>query len=305
MDRHRGRPAGARPRRSRRRRPRRSESPSRPATRRSRRTVGAAAAAEGLAVRPLEGDLADAVVVMDVDDDGGARSGSTAASACSASPAGPSRALPIGGHHRLDRAALLDRPHPHEAPRRRAAQCMPLARGAGRARRGASSRGPARPRHARHAARGALRPPRRAGPRGSQRRRSRWSPWSTPSAVVQGRGGFDAVESHRDQSFCAHAILGCRRPPGRRRAGRPAVRRQPGCDRPDPGAVLRRGAARPGRRQPGRHLVRRRSPPRLLDAQQLEALCRLAALSSLNCKRRPDAVSYFLTLSARASTTGP
>ena len=112
-------------------------------------TVGAAAAAEGLEVRPPDGDLADAVVVVDLDDDGalGRVGGGLAVLGATR------RAAPVpapADDHRLAGAALLARARPNEAAVRRAPSGMSVVGGARRTRRAGSSRCAPQPRRARH-----------------------------------------------------------------------------------------------------------------------------------------------------------
>ena len=183
------------------------------------------------------GDLADAVVVLDVDDDSARASVDGMRRACSASPAGPIPAVRAAGITDWIVLPCIDRPHPHQAPRRGAPAGMPVAGGA--------CRRPTKSIDSRRCIASACSTRRaRSASTGSSSRPAR-SP-TTPIALVtlvdadrqwfKATAGLDAIESHRDESFCAHAILGRRCPSGPGRAGGPEVRRQPGRGRPGSGS---------------------------------------------------------------------
>ena len=257
--------------------------------------VEAAAIAEGLSVRTLAGDLSDAVVVMDRRRRRCITFGSTAALACSASPGGPSRRF-------RSRASLTGSCCPRRSPTSERSSGPPCS---GRACRWLAA--PVAPDEERRLATlhglGLLDTPReeRFDRLVEQAREIAATPIALVSLVDAQRqwfkatAGFDAIESHRDQSFCAHAILGsdvlqvpdALEDP--RFADNPVVA----------GPIrVRFYAGVPLALADGSRvgtLVRRRSPP---PPARRSASSRRSAvsltLSSRSCKRRPDPVSDFL-----------
>ena len=240
--------------------------------------VEAAAIAEGLSVRTLAGDLSDAVVVMDVDDDGGA----SRPVHRSAGVLGVTRrsvpSLPIAG---ITDWIVLPASIAHIRTKLRAAVLRKACRWLA---------APVAPDEERRLATlhglGLLDTPREERfDRLVERAREIAA---TPIALVslvdaqrqwfKATAGFDAIESHRDQSFCAHAILGsdvlqvADALDDPRFADNPVVA-GPIRVRFYAGVPL---ALADGSRVGTLCVADHR--PRLLDSQQLEALCRLADL---------------------------
>ncbi len=240
--------------------------------------VEAAAIAEGLTVRTLAGDLSDAVVVVDVDDDGGAsrsvdRSAGMLGVTRQAIPSFPTAGitdwivLPASiAHIRTKlRAAVL----------RKACRWLAAPAAPDEGHRLAALHGL-----------GMLDTPREArfDRLVEQAREIAATPIALVSLVDSQRqwfkatAGFDATESHRDQSLCAHAILG------------PDVLQVPDAledprfaDNPAVAGPIRVRfyagvplALADGSRVGTLCVADHR--PRLLDDGQLEALCRLADL---------------------------
>ena len=239
--------------------------------------VDAAAIAEGLTVRPLAGDLSDAVVVLDVDDDSASRSVDGSAGVLGVTR----RAIPSFSAAGITDWIVLPASIAHIRTKLRAAVLRKACRWLA---------APVAPDEEHRLAAlhrlGMLDTPRegRFNRFVEQAREVTATPIALVSLVDSDRqwfkatAGLDAMESHRDESFCAHAILGpdplqvpdALEDP--RFADNPAVA-GPLRVRFYAGVPL---ALADGSRVGTLCVADHR--PRLLDDRQLEALCHLADL---------------------------